>query len=378
MNYFARKMYFSIIASTLIIVTAATTSYAWYSTNQNAVIDRFNLNIYNSNDKDSDELKLSITGNKDDFHQYLEETDLERAVLFNLIGETETNKLGDGTTNQSKLNIKNMFNRMVKLVNATPNLDSNNKPDLTKGFKELNLDDVTKSNTTTNYISFDLYVAVENDKTYVTEGTTVYLDSYIENNEIKNEVCQSEDYMCSLLTNLPSGGIDSITGETLVSKPMSQFKVNAKNAMRMGYITYSPTQKGVKSETNVLKQNIYSLSSQEASKTNDVYNFGGLNGDNSGYNAMLEYYNSIKNVDNYKDLIPDYIKTRSDDYLYGEDTDKEIISKSYNLTTSNMIKIRFYFWLEGWDADCFNTLTGANASFSIYLSTKQNNTSSEN
>ncbi len=378
MNYFARKMYFSIIASTLIIVTAATTSYAWYSTNQNAVIDRFNLNIYNSNDKDSDELKLSITGNKDDFHQYLEETDLERAVLFNLIGETETNKLGDGTTNQSKLNIKNMFNRMLKLVNATPNLDSNNKPDLTKGFKELNLDDVTKANTTTNYISFDLYVAVENDKTYVTEGTTVYLDSYIENNEIKNEVCQSEDYMCSLLTNLPSGGIDSITGETLVSKPMSQFKVNAKNAMRMGYITYSPTLKGVKSETNVLKQNIYSLSSQEASKTNDVYNFGGLNGDNLGYNAMLEYYNSIKNVDNYKDLIPDYIKTRSDDYLYGADTDKEIISKSYNLTTSNMIKIRFYFWLEGWDADCFNTLTGANASFSIYLSTKQNNTSSKN
>lgn len=378
MNYFTRKMYFSIIASTLIIITAATTSYAWYSTNQNAAIDRFNLNIYNSNDKDSDELKLSITGNKDDFHQYLEETDLERAVLFNLIGETETNKLGDGTTSQSKLNIKNMFNRMVKLVNATPNLDSNNKPDLTKGFKELNLDDITKTNTTTNYISFDLYVGVENDKTYVTEGTTVYLDSYIENNEIKNEVCQSEDYMCSLLTNLPSGGIDSLTGETLVSKPMSQFKVNAKNAMRMGYITYSPTEKGVKSDTNVLKQNIYSLASQDASKTNDVYNFGGLNGDNLGYNAMLEYYNSIKNVDNYKDLIPDYIKTRNDDYLYGEDTDKEIISKSYNLTTSNMIKVRFYFWLEGWDADCFNTLTGANASFSIYLSTKQNNTSSEN
>lgn len=377
MNYFARKMYYSIIASTLVIITAATTSYAWYSTNQNAVIDRFNLNIYNSNDKDSDELKLSITGNSDDFHQYLDETDLERAVLFNLIGESETNKLGDGSTSQSKLNIKNMFNRTVKLSSVTPDLDSNNKPDLTKTFKEFSLADITSPKDSSNYISFDLYVAVENDKTYVTEGTNVYIDSYANNDQIKNEVCTSKDYECNLLTNLPSGGVDSITGKTLVSQPMSKFKVNAKNAMRFGYVTYAATEKGVKGETSTLKQHIYSLSSQDASLNDDVYNFGGLNGDNYGYNAMLEYYNSINNVDNYKDLVPDYIKSRTDDYLYSESTNKEIISKSYGLTTSTMIKVRFYFWLEGWDADCFNALSGATASFSIYLSTKKYDTDSQ-
>ncbi len=377
MNYFARKMYYSIIASTLVIITAATTSYAWYSTNQNAVIDRFNLNIYNSDDKDSDELKLSITGNSDDFHQYLDETDLERAVLFNLIGESETNKLGDGSTSQSKLNIKNMFNRTVKLSSVTPGLDENNKPDLTKSFKEFSLDDITKPTDSTNYISFDLYVAVENDKTYVTEGTNVYIDSYAISDQIKNEVCNSEDFLCSLLTDLPSGGRDFVTGSRLVSQPMSKFKVNAKNAMRFGFVTYAATEKGVKNETSALKQNIYSLSSQDATLNGDVYNFGGLNGDNNGYNAMLEYYNSINNVDNYKDLVPDYIKSRTDDYLYSDSSDKEIISKSYGLTTSTMMKVRFYFWLEGWDADCFNALSGATATFSIYLSTKKYDTDSQ-
>lgn len=374
MDYFVRKIYFSIFASILIVITVVTTSYAWYSSNQNAIVDRFSLNVYNSDDKEGVSLKFSITGEENDFHQYLNEYDLKRAILYTRIGKKETDDLGNGQTELSKRNIDNMFNKIVKLTNATP-YTNNGNVDLTKGFTRFDLENKT-SQTTSDIISFDLYFAVENEGTYVTEGTNVYINSYInEHNKEENKVATSDDITCNLLSPLPRGGIDSITGETLVKEDMKSFKVNATNALRLGYTTYSNVTKGDLTQTSTsLKEGIYSLSSQDANYTNDVYNFGGLNGDNNGYNAMLMYYNSIYNDSSIDTIVPDYIKNRNDEYLYSSNTDKQIISKDYGLDTKTMIKVRFYFWLEGWDADCFNVLSDAKIDFSIYLSTvKPNN-----
>ncbi len=369
MDYFTRKMYFSIIASTLIIITAATTSYAWYSSNQNAIVDRFNINIYNSDDKESESLKISITGEEDDFHQYLTEYEIKRAVLYNKIGVSETNSLGNGKTNQSKLNIDNMFNKIVKLSSATPSVDTNYKVDLTKGFTRFDLSSKGEE-TTDDIISFDLYIAVENEGTYVTEGTNVYINSYIENDIETNKIATSSDITCNLLTSLPKGGIDSITGNALVSENMTSFKVNAVNALRFGYTTFSAQTKGnVYESSSKIKEDIYALSSQDASCINDVYNFGGLDGDNNGYNAMLMYYKSLHPDYDISNIVPDYIKNRNDKYLYSSSSDKQIITKDFGLNTKTMIKVRFYFWLEGWDADCFNSLIDAKIDFSIYLST---------
>ena len=375
MDYFVRKIYFSIFASILIVITAATTSYAWYSSNQNAIVDRFSLNVYNSDDKEGVSLKMSITGEENDFHQYLNEYDLKKAILYTKIGIKETDDLGNGQTDLSKRNIDNMFNRIVKLTNATPDTDSS-EIDLTKGFTRFDLENKT-SETTSDIISFDLYFAVENEGTYVSEGTNVYINSYIDNNDkVINKFAESSDITCNLLTPLPHGGIDSITGEVLVKEDMKSFKVNALNALRFGYTTYSALPKGqISSEENVKKQDLYSLSSQDAWLIDNVYNFGGFNGDNNGYNAMLMYYNSIYNDESINNIVPDYIKNRNDKYLYSSDTDKKIISKEYGLNTETMIKVRFYFWLEGWDADCFNALSDAKIDFSVYLSTVEPNLS---
>jgi len=71
---------------------------------------------------------------------------------------------------------------------------------------------------------------------------------------------------------------------------------------------------------------------------------------NADYNAMYVYYNNIKEKDKLTQLLPDDHPTTITD-LSNKDTVATVES-------GKVTKILLKFWIEGWDADCFDGLPG--------------------
>jgi hypothetical protein len=122
MKYFLKKIYFSIIASLLVIITVATTSYAWYSSNQNIQVSDFTIGISSSDDANMAGLELSIDGIN--FSDSISEIDMERAILI---------QKGYDALNLSDEEVESIFSNL-HFYNATPNDASN----LNEGFKKIN------------------------------------------------------------------------------------------------------------------------------------------------------------------------------------------------------------------------------------------------
>lgn len=330
MKYFLRKIYLSMIMSLLIIITVATSTYAWYSSNQNALISDFTIGISNSDDANMAGLELSIDGIN--FKESLDEIDVARAVL---------KQKGYDVNNLTDASIKNLFSKLT-LSNATPK----NATSLTNGFKMINADQSFSD--TEEFLSLDLYVSIYNDK-YVglNEGVEVYFQ--------KGQIASGEDKTTDLLVSMPD--------HPLLGPIPTRIKMNPINAARIGVVTYGVMPKGKPTNTAEQTNNIYSFSSDTPSISSEgVYNFGGINQE---YNAMLEYYNLIM-ASNYGKLnLPAEAKNRKDELVYGQ----QIISSEMGCRVDTMVKVRFYIWMEGWDSDCFNTILNAKSSYSIKLTT---------
>ena len=330
MKYFLRKMYFSIFASLLVIITVATTTFAWYSSNQNALISDFTIGISDSDDASIAQLKLSIDGIN--FDTNLNEVSVMKAVL---------KQKGYNTDFMTDTSVRNEFAKL-SFKNATPK-DLN---DLNKGFQKITR--TYSYEDTSDYLSLDLYISIDNDK-YVglDEGVTISFQNV--------EMVNGEDKENLFLTPMPD--------HPLLGPIPQKIKVNPVNAARIGVVTYEPCERGKPEERNVNSNNIYSFSSNTPSISKDgVYNFGGINNE---YNAMIEYYNSIM-TPNYGSIsLPREQANREDELVYG----KKIIEPKLGLTSKKMVKVRFYIWMEGWDSDCFNAILGAKSGYAIKLTT---------
>lgn len=330
MKYFLKKIYFSIFASLLVIITVATTSYAWYSSNQNIQVSDFTIGISSSDDANMAGLELSIDGIN--FSDSISEIDMERAILI---------QKGYDALNLSDEEVESIFSNL-HFYNATPDDTSN----LNEGFKIINTDQSYSE--TDGYASFDLYLSISNEKYYVEDGIDIYFQS--------GGMATGENVSKELMVTMPTHPVFGELPQTIT--------VNPVNAARIGVVVYDTMTKGKPVETSVVSNDIYTFSSNTPSLSDDgVYNFGGIN---TEYNAMLEYYNLIM-ASQYGTLsIPNDVSIREDELVYGQ----QIISSSLGCTTSTMVKVRFYIWLEGWDSDCFNAIIGATSAYSIQLTTK--------
>ena len=330
MKYFVRKMYFSIFVCLFILITVVTTTFAWYSTNQNVIIDDFYIGISGKNGDSSSLRGVEMSIDGINFKEEIGEVDCKRAVLL---------AKGYNALNMDDHTVRNLFSKL-KFTAVTPK----NYNNLTEGFEVVNKYLDTYSST--DFIFFDLYVSATE---FSSQAKDEKMELYFQN----DEMAVAQD----VATVLPI----KLKDHPILGEIPRNINVNAKNACRIGYVLYDTIEKGKPQESEQIDSKIYSLSSNTPSVDKGVYNFGGIH---TEYNAMLEYYNEIMSV-NYSPLvIPDKIKDREDEEIYS----KKIFGEEANCNSNSMVKIRFYIWMEGWDSDCFDAILHSTISFSIKLS----------
>ena len=91
---------------------------------------------------------------------------------------------------------------------------------------------------------------------------------------------------------------------------------------------------------------------------------------NDGKKHLKKYIDiAIKNTRSVNGSVPDVVLSKETNHLIDSTVESEQIS------TSKMMKIKVYFWFEGWDADCMGAIN--NSIVNINLGFMTNNDDEE-
>ncbi len=366
MNYFVRKIYFSLFLSLIVVMTTVTVTFAFITTNRNVYVDKFNMSIGGTGKDNSKKSGLVLSIDGVNFDTDLNSLDIKKAILLK--------KGYSQAISMNEEQINSLYSNYSGLLNLTPT----NYLNLNEGFHGL----VDTKITNYGYISFDLYVSTTN----ANYSNQQYLSLYFADENMSN--CESID--SDMLID-----VDAI--HPTLNKIPDTIKVNPQNAARLGIVTYQTQEKGNASiSTQQVSSKIYRFDDNECSVTSDgLYNFGGItpkfytnennvtyqldpNKDNDKelynssdsyvFNYMQKYYNTIMNL-KIKDeaFESEELKYRDtyDQYIYNSC----IFDTSMKLTHDKMVKLTVYLWIEGWDSDCFNTILTSTLDFDLKFTT---------
>lgn len=321
MEYFVRKLWYSIIVAILVLVTTVTSTYAWYASVFTNDIDEFNFDISGTGS-----IYASLDGVN--FKSNFSDLEIKTAILT---------KRGIDTTEMKSSQIDELF-KQITLYSISPN----NYEDLSLGFYKI--DEHQQLATDSGYLSLDMYFTTDLPLTYHANGDPIGQEIFFQSDSI----IESDSFYANLSTyNLPR--------HPVFGDMNRKFYVNAKNACRVGVSRYETVTLGV-TDNFVHYQNdeIYYFGDEEPSISSDgVYSFGNIKQEN---NVALQCYNSRLNTSLE---VPN--DNREDTNIIGN----SFINSKMGLCVNKMMKVTFYIWLEGWDSDCFDEFQGK--SLNIYL-----------
>lgn len=343
-----RKMYVSILTCILILLTAITTTYAWFGMNNYINGSTFNLTINDS--LGEDDLLISLDGVN--FSHNISAID---AMRFNL-----ENK-GIDTSLVSDVDLINLFAENNGVDAITTNYSGNNISNFT----------TLTGDVSNRYLYMEMFVSVQTEDVYSDIDMNVYLDSNVVGG------VNMRKYFLNYMDH-PDFGI------------LTEARISTKNFARIAIVKHDTVEQGIDfdAEGNIVtnsgiltssdlynnpRTTIYSPSSNIPSydSTLDVYNFGGLNVD---YNVAVEDYNKLHPFN--KIDIPSDTYNRNDVVLDDINADLNIgnecnliIDSSDHLRNGYMMKLGFYMWIEGWDPDCFGEAANQSISLTIALTT---------
>ncbi len=349
---FPRKIVLSIMTLVMLAATLTTTTFAWFNTYSNVVVEGFNItatggqgflisidNVNYYNDLTKDKLLSAIilaTDKAENPNSPLYK--LENEVLYLTSDNTEVT-LGD------KIDI---IKENFKL-----------KPRTTQD--GMNFEDLYGSNVTLSdksYISFDIYFK----QASTNPDENLKYDIYLYGDETKTldngtVIPQTKFSSNPIIVNLRS----SLTTYDLINKQAINYvkgedlKTYAANAMRMSVLEETRTSAEIYELTNSEDLGSYATTYEAINDTTSTEEEKQLKTKlyDCRYNAGYTYYNNLRNgLLNGKEL--DY-----DTKLPA--TIRDITSSNENLPTITHVesgqtgkKVTFTIWLEGWDADCFD------------------------
>lgn len=368
MNYFIRKIYFSLFLSLLVVLTTVTCTYAFLSTNRNTYVENFDVSIGGAGGTKSEKSQIVLSVDGFNFYKDIPSIEVKRAIL---------SKKGYSAWSMSDDTINSLYISKQGLIDVTPN----NYLNLSDGFTTINHYD---SNTVNQgYISFDLYVSTNN-----TNYTNLqYLSLYF----AEDLMSKCEDLNTDTL-------IDMEDLHPTLDKIPSKIKVNAANASRVGIVVHEAQDKyDYEANTKQVSSQIYRFDDNKTNiSSTNVYNFGGItpkfytssetnktyqldpskdedkelynSASSYTFNTMQHYYNQVmqtKISDNVFDS--DNLKYRDeyDQYIYNS----KIFGTDLKLTYDKMVKLTIYLWVEGWDSDCFNVILRSKLAFDLKFTT---------
>ena len=367
---FGKKLYISVLTSILVLLTTVATTFAWVGVFANSTFETFDFNIKASNLQEYGIL-ISSTGEIGSFSESIPAIDIKRQILENW---------GISTKNKSDTEIESIFIGLnMSQCTTLPVLEGNS-------IKKLGDFRTIENVVTKKYYKFDIYIT----PTRFYEGNSssnylldVYLDKdMITGNDKTMTLDGSIDYSASFnnpLENLPSNIRKINGGETF-----RVVTVNSKSACRVAFEKYAVTTIGDLEFYENSSPNstiIYSGDSYNYptyNESNSTYEFGGILPDNE--NFAVKYYNTydygyakngvhsvsvpndIYNARGVTSATADRVLTSSTNHLI----DSENINEQISL--NKMMKVSISFWIEGWDADCFNVLNRNPIALNISLS----------
>lgn len=347
-----RKLILLAVSIVTLVVSIVSFTFAWLSINTMAVVTNIKVEAYQG-----EGLNASIDGVH--FSSNISQADMMKAIVVKYQG-LHFNELGeivDENNNRIDLSEKDIEEAFGNIkLNPVTSLDG-------KEFYQSKYLSVKSNVRLGTYFQFDLYFkSLDDGLTRVFLNTSNYNfdenSKRIKKTQITSPVVKSTDQVDStnyLITDFQTR--DELGNLKNVSKGTVDFEVYAKDAMRFSI------QDGEKSK-------IYELSEGLGSYSTSL--------DSSKYKEM---YLEASSIDSSKSASFTYVKNQKKgeytplDIELMPETFKEINSIESGVVTTmisqNQIKkVLFTFWLEGFDADCFDEIISSTINVSLSFTTK--------
>lgn len=382
----ARKLILGVVTTGFVAATLAATTYAWYKLNNAAFTEDFTFNS-----STTDGFLVSIDGKK--FQHKLSTVDMVKAML---VGKDPSKYVFDEKANV--IDIKNgnkildnagLAEAYLKLIKLEP-VTSQNGVTITNLSKTV-VNEVNE--TSSKYVYFNLYFktfgeTAEEKKTYnlyldgmgyddghysaprtrvwsdesttvdLTENMTTYTQTYQKGEKISVYTSNASRFSIQDL------GYTRVVEEEIVDEEdPEKFTIVTRNT------TTNPN--GPAKLYELSDDREYDLGSfatdydsttdtsnrtqEEKNELDKLYN--------SNYNAMYTYYNNIKTEDKLDNKLPHFdtdlpqtIRSLTKITESGGIINSEEVFAT--VTSGEITKVAFRFWIEGWDGDCFDGLPG--------------------
>lgn len=354
-----RKIILLMVSIITLFITSIAATYAWMSVNLATYVTNLQLTVHAGNG-------ISISKDGINFSSKITEEEAKEALVVKYLGYS--------------------YNDLGKIVNKNKEEVNLTSEDINKHFKQLAFKPVTTLNgkdfysdkynltrvneTSGNYISLDLYfkaTVVQSEPVsvffntsnfnYDGDGNMIRKFGISGEEKVSSSDITKTDFLISNLTTVdPSGAaIEYQRGYVGLA-------INGANAMRFttkidDTIKFYEPYMGLGSYATNLDSGIYTNMYKQAS----MYD--------ASKNAAFTYVNNQKDDQNKFDPL---------DYEDIPNTFKGFDSleatKICDLDTTEekkVTKVTFTFWLEGWDADCFDTIISSALSISLSFTANQ-------
>lgn len=345
----ARRVYMSILTIMLVFLTTVATTFAWVGILNYTDTSKFELNLQTQDEASPYRLTISATEDGE-YSDSANICDIKKQILVNM-GWSDTNL----TTPEY---IDNAFSRIGLFSVTTSDL---------KDFKELNHKQ-KKFEDTKSYFKFDLYFKIKREDASDVIEDDINLNTglmlYTDISPLIGKKCGAG--LANGIT-FPSGSIMDEAGFNHFNSN-TYLTIDSSYATRLAFEVYSPksvSESYVDTDLPVVTK-IYQGGTQKPfyNTSTGLYSFGGILPEE--YNLAYQDYKKKYNLGNdFK--IPDEILNRGDLEITEENS--VLLTEDYkfgiNNGVSNKLKMTVYFWYEGWDADCFDALTGQSVTLNL-------------
>lgn len=382
----ARKLILGVLTTGFVAATLAATTYAWYKLNNAAFTEDFTFNS-----STTDGFLVSIDGKT--FKHKLSTVDMVKAMV---VGKNPTtyqfddkaNVIDTSKSNQI-LDNKGLAEAYVKLIALEPVTSYDGSSIKGLSGDTINVLDESSS----KYVYFNLYFKTFGDTAEEKKTYNLYLDGmgYDDGhyNAPRTRVWSDASTTVDLTENMTTYTKTYEKGEkiSVYTSNASRFSiqdlgytrvveeeiVDEEDPEKITIVTRNTTTNpnGPAKLYELSDDREYDLGSfatdydsttdtsartqEEKNELDKLYN--------SNYNAMYTYYNNIKTEEKLDDKLPHFdtdlpqtIRSLTKTTESGDIINSEEVFAT--VTSGEITKVAFRFWIEGWDGDCFDGLPG--------------------
>lgn len=368
-----RKLYISILASVMILLTSIATTFAWVGMLTTSSLGSFDIGLKVEDLDNEYFLTISSTGNSGDFSDHIPLIDIQNQIMDNM-GIDCSLIVRD---NAAAVNSHFANNAIMTPVTTDKNLSY---------FREIG--DITAQDTnlytSKKFYKFDIYLSVDTNLA-VDFNTKINANVFFENIEtaLTGVICDGHLVGENPFKNETFSSPYAI----LPTLPRYGMKINSEYAARLAFKIYEPIsiESSYTDNSPVNRVVIYQKGTKYPTydSSTGLYCFGGILPEE--YNLAIKEIEKLYgfNLDITNDaqerINSDVFMTKDNYHIWESPADSDVNDTSgtnylgiyKNVRTK--LKISVYFWFEGWDADCLNFIDRQKVDLGISFATDTKN-----